>query len=67
MSEFADDPQDVAEQFDEDMTGLDDPDTNGEPDEDLSELVLEGEGLVSTAGDRAPEEAALHVVDDPRD
>jgi hypothetical protein len=66
MSEFADDPQDVAEQFDEDVTGLDDPD-DGPDGEDLSELVVEGEGLVSTANDRAPEEAALHVVDDPRD
>lgn len=67
MSEFAADPQDVAEQFDEDMTGIDDPDTNGAPAEDLTELVLEGEGLVNTAADRAPEEAAIHVVDDPRD
>jgi hypothetical protein len=64
MSEFANDPQDVAEQFDDDVTGLDDPDT---PDRALDELVLDGEGLVTTTNDRAPEEAAVHVVDDPRD
>lgn len=69
MSEFADEPQDVAEQLDEDAWDTGVPEETESPIEgevgDLSELLLDGQDVIDTSGTQSAEEAALHVVDEP--
>ncbi len=63
------DPQDRAEDLDEDVTDLGVPNEDDVPIQgevgDLSELLLNGDDIIDTGLPQAPEEAALHVVDNP--
>lgn len=66
------DPQDMAEDLDDDVSALDAvtadeqvDDGLDDIDDDLSdELISDQLGLVGDADDPAPEEAALHLIED---
>ena len=66
MSEFAHEPQDVAEQFDDDVLDLDEMLEDESPlegeVEDPFELLLDGHDVLDTSDEQSAEEAAMHII-----